>query len=96
MTELSSLATELASQLDAGTLQQSELADGSGVIIDIAGRKVLSLNATGMLLMQELVKHQSEESLHHILTEQFSLSEEQAKADTQQFLKDLDTAIHQR
>ncbi len=80
----------LAARLRSGELTVTRLVDGSGVILDVNGLKVYSLNETGMFLVERLqqgiVDH---ERLSAALVERFEVDPETAARDLEAFVEEL-------
>jgi len=90
---LTSLA-ELAEVLGSERFSHKTLADGSGVLLDIEGMRVLSLNATGAFLLDEIAAgalHTQE--LVDRLTEAFEVDRITAAGDVEELVEDLERVL---
>lgn len=80
----------LAARLRSQELTVTKLVDGSGVILDVNGLKVYSLNETGMFLVEQLQRGATDAGeLVRALVEHFEVEPETASADLQSFLDEL-------
>ena len=81
---------EIASALRSDRLSYSSLTDGSGVILDMGGLQILTLNSTGSFLVQSLLAGNVDEAgLLESLMAEFEIDEIRAGADVQEFLERL-------
>jgi len=82
---------QIKQQLADGQLQKTILSDGSGVLLDIDGRRVFSFNATGMLLFDAMQSNEptDKEDLINLLVDTFDIPRETAASDTEAFLQSL-------
>jgi len=81
---------ELSAHLKDEQISETVLEDGSGVLLDLSGQRVLSLNDTGMLLVSRLRSGVVERGqLLDAMTQAFEVSSEQAAADVDSFLREL-------
>ncbi|MCU7960924.1 MAG: PqqD family protein [gamma proteobacterium symbiont of Bathyaustriella thionipta] len=81
---------ELSAHLQDDQISETVLEDGSGVLLDLAGQRVLSLNDSGMLLVSQLRNGVAERvQLVAAMTQAFEVSHEQAGADVDDFLQEL-------
>ena len=79
---------------DAGDLTANPLDDGSGVLVDTAGERLVTLNATGMTLAGAIEQGvDSESGLAEALTAEFEVSHERALADARDFVARLSEAL---
>lgn len=81
---------DIRSALASGQFTQKKLADGSGVLLDIDGMRVIRLNRTGMFLLEEI--HQGARAtadLVNSLTASFEVESEEAQRDVRSLLEDL-------
>jgi len=77
-------------RLRDGDLCLTELGDGSGVILDLDGHQVLTLNASGVVLVGAIAAGTlAIDDLVKILREQFDVDEILAERDVQAFLEEL-------
>ncbi len=80
-------AAELAAYLAQPEVTLTVLADGSGVILDIAASQVITLNDTGVLLAEALRDGvASSEELVDQLTTSYEVDQADARADVGDFL----------
>lgn len=84
----------LAELLDSSRYRRKTLADGSGVVLDMTGMRVLSLNRTGMFVLDEIAGGaRRSELLERRLTEAFEVDAETAAHDLTELLEDLDRLL---
>lgn len=68
----------------------NSLADGSGVLVDLQGQRLLVLNASGMLLVQAIESGATDESeLARRLASGFLVDIARADADAREFVRHL-------
>ncbi|MGK7295934.1 MAG: PqqD family protein [Candidatus Wenzhouxiangella sp. M2_3B_020] len=80
--------------LDAERLTVNALDDGSGVLLDIEGEQLLTLNATGMRLVQAIEAGADDvEALRDMLCEEFEVEPERAEADARTFVREVAEAL---
>ena len=80
----------LAARLSSRELAVSRLVDGTGVILDVNGLKVYSLNETGMFLVDQLQRGVvDKEVLVDALVDSFDVDRETATGDLDTFLANL-------
>lgn len=74
-------------KLQQNVCSVSKLVDGSGVILDVSGHQVLTLNEAGMVLVESL-QHgvDDQQQLVDKLSEVFEVEPEQANRDVAAFL----------
>lgn len=85
---------QLQHYLDSGRLTISALDDGSGVVLDVEGEKLVSLNATGLAIVQSAADGAaSEQDLAAALAERFAVAPDAARADVRTFLARLMASI---
>ncbi|QKK02951.1 MAG: PqqD family protein [Pseudomonadota bacterium] len=78
-----------------GRLTANPLDDGSGVVLDTAGERLLTMNATGMALVQAIEAGTTDEAaLTEVLTSRFEVDQERALADLRQFVERLVEALN--
>lgn len=75
--------------LRSGRLVRTALADRSGVMVDTAGMRMLSLNETGMFLVEEIASGAGPDALVERLVREFRVSEPAARKDVERFLEEL-------
>ena len=89
----------MISEADAGRLgallrserfSRAKLTDGTGVMVDATGMRMLSLNETGLFLVEGLVAGLGAEDLVVRLVEEFQVSRPAALEDVERFLRELD------
>lgn len=87
MTDLARLAAFITSD----RITRTSLADGTGVLLDVEGLHVYSLNETGNFLVERLCEGvTAEDELALAVVREFEVGEETALADTRAFLADLE------
>lgn len=80
--------------LESGRLTINALDDGSGVLLDIDGEQLLTLNRTGMRLVQAIEEGASSvEALRDMLLAEFEVEADRAEADAQAFVKEVAEAL---
>jgi hypothetical protein len=81
---------ELARLLSSEALNQSRLADHSGVILDPDSLEVFSVNETGMCLVEGLrAGIEDHHGLVRRVVEEFDVDEDRARADVDRFVDEL-------
>jgi hypothetical protein len=84
----------LATALRGGDLAWARLEDGTAVIVDARGQNVLTLNETGLLLVDALRQGAaSEEDLAATLVRSYEVDAATAAADARAFLERLGSAF---
>lgn len=76
-----------------GTLSFNTLEDGSGILLDADGERLLSLNATGMLVLQAIAGGRGDDDIAGELCDRFEVSREQALADVRDLAGKVDKAL---
>ncbi len=85
---------ELARLLRSSRYSHQELADGSGVVLDLTGMRVWSLNRTGMAVFGSIVAGvDRREDLIDRLTAAFDVDAPTAAADLDRLLDQLDRLL---
>ena len=79
----------LGALLRSGRIIRTRLADQSGVMVDTAGTRMLSLNETGMFLVEALASGAGLDALVERLVREFRVSEPTARQDVERFLGEL-------
>ena len=86
MTELAEIAEFLRSE----RVTRTALSDGSGVVLDVQGLAVYSLNETGMFLVNALCEGTADaDALAARLVAEFEVDEATARADVDEFVASL-------
>jgi len=81
----------LTAVLRSGRLTQTKLADQTGVLLDIESLQVLTLNETGMFLVERLCAGVSTtEALARAMAAEFEVEEDVAREDVAAFLAELE------
>lgn len=81
---------QLASRLNSARYTRKTLADGSGVVLDVQGMRVLSLNLTGAFLVDEIAAGAANaRALSERLVEVFEVDPRTAAVDVAELLDDL-------
>jgi len=76
--------------LRSDRFSRAKLTDGTGVMTDAASMRMLSLNETGMFLVEGLVSGLGREALVERLVEEFRVDGPAAHEDLERFLGELD------
>lgn len=85
---------EIGAFLRSERVTRTALSDGSGVVLDVEGLAVYSLNETGMFLVEALCAGVADvESLVRRLVEEFEVDEATARDDVEEFIADLSRFI---
>lgn len=80
--------------LESGRLTINALDDGSGVLLDIDGEQLLTLNRTGMRLVQAIDEGAaSVAALRDMLLAEFEVEAGRAEADAQAFVAEVAEAL---
>lgn len=80
--------------LGSGRLTINALDDGSGVLLDIEGEQLLTLNRTGMRLIQAIEDGASSvEALRDMLSGEFEVEADRAEADARAFVAEVAEAL---
>ena len=69
---------------------KAKLTDGTGVMTDAASMRILSLNETGIFLVEGLVSGLGLDTLVERLVGEFRVSAPEAREDLERFLGELD------
>lgn len=84
----SAAITTIAQALASGRLTINALDDGSGVVLDVEREQMLTMNATGIALVQAINNGaDTAQALVDTLTARFEVTPEQAARDVHGFLK---------
>ena len=90
MTDLATLATALTTE----RFTHTSLADGTGVILDIDGMHVLTLNETGEFLIAAVLAGAADEAeLVTRMVAEFEVETPQAQEDVAAFIAELDSHL---
>lgn len=93
MTDLHALATALTTE----RFTHTSLADGTGVILDIDGMHVLTLNETGEFLIAAVLAGAADvDDLVARLVAEFEVESPQAQEDVAAFIAELDAHLSPR
>lgn len=85
---------QIRSALDSGRLTINALNDGSGVLLDVDGEQLLTLNRTGMRLIQAIERGaDAVEALRDLLMEEFDVEAERAENDARAFVGKVAAAL---
>lgn len=80
--------------LDSGRLTINALDDGSGVLLDVDGEQLMTLNATGMALVRGIDGGAEDvESLGRLLSDAFEVETQRAEADASAFVVEIAGAL---
>lgn len=86
--------TTIRGALESGRLTINALDDGSGVLLDVDGEQLLTLNRTGMRLVQAIDDGAATvEALRDMLLDEFEVEAERAEADAQAFVGEVAKAL---
>ena len=87
----SDIANDAATLVREGRHSTSTLRDGTGVLVNLQGMTVLTLNEAGMVLLRELqeAERPSLEALVRLLCSRFDVDEQTALRDATSFLAGL-------
>lgn len=84
----------LAERLSSDRFARKTLADGSGVLLDLEAMRVLSLNATGAFLLDQISSGAHDfAALAERLAQEFEVDKETARRDVEQLLDSLAKAL---
>jgi hypothetical protein len=82
--------TEIVEFLRSDRVTRTALSDGSGVVLDVQGLDVYSLNETGMFLVEALCEGAPDaDALAARLVDAFEVDETTARADVAEFIEEL-------
>lgn len=80
--------------LESGRLTINALDDGSGVLLDIDGEQLLTLNRTGMRLVQAIDEGATGvPALRDMLLDEFDVEVDRAEADARAFVGEVAEAL---
>lgn len=80
--------------LESGRLTINALDDGSGVLLDIDGEQLLTLNRTGMRLVQAIDEGAAGvDALRDMLQAEFEVEADRAEADARAFVEEVAEAL---
>jgi hypothetical protein len=79
----------LGALIRSDRFSRAKLTDMTGVMVDAVGMRMLSLNETGMFLVEELVSGLGVEALVEGLVREFNVSSPVAREDLEKFLEEL-------
>lgn len=80
----------LLDKLRENSLTITELADGTGVVLDMSNSQVLSLNNSALLMIQEIRNGTAVDEIPRKISEQFEIDQDTAAKDLKDLLKKLD------
>lgn len=85
---------QIAEALAAGRLTINRLDDGSGVVLDTRKEQLLSMNRTGLMIIEAIAEGLTAESaIAEHLGERFQIDEQRARRDLRQFTRQLAGAL---
>jgi len=88
------LLDRIRTALDSGRLTVNALDDGSGVLLDLDGEQLLTLNPSAMHLVRSVESGAGDiDALASALTERFEVDAERARADAAGFIERLAGAL---
>ena len=94
MTDANEAIARIRDALESGRLMINALDDGSGVLLDIDGEQLMTLNAAGMHLVRGIERGaQDVASLGGLLCERFEVEPERAETDAGAFLAEVAAAL---
>jgi len=85
---------KITQYLSSNNVELTLLADGSGVLLDLEGHQVLSLNNTGATIAQALL--QEKKDINDVIAEfsdEYEITQDQAKTDIAEFLDEMHSAL---
>jgi hypothetical protein len=75
-------------------IELTTLADGSAVLLDLDGHRVLTLNATGTWIMQQVLESEaSADAIARSLSEKHRIPPDRAQSDVNEFLSALSRTL---
>lgn len=84
----------IADHLETGRLTLTIMDDGSGVLLDTEREALFSLNATGLVLIQQIrAGAKNIEDIAAVVAERFQVGPEQARRDAVRFLTDINATL---
>ncbi len=84
----------LADQLVSGALSISALDDGSGVVLDVAGERLLTMNASAIAIMHAIQSGcRDRAEIASRLAKQFAIPADQAESDVSIFVDTLSQQV---
>lgn len=94
MNDAESAIARIREALDTGRLTINALDDGSGVLLDIDGEQLLTLNATAMYLVQSIEDGQLDVAgLRERMCERFEVEADRAENDVRAFVIEVAGAL---
>lgn len=88
------LLQQLSDRLKDSTLDETILPDGSGVLLDVAGHRVLTLSSTAVFLVEQIRQGILQtRALTDALQARFDVGRDTASSDTIEFITSLATAF---
>jgi hypothetical protein len=94
VSDAESAITRIREALDSGRLTVNALDDGSGVLLDIDGEQLLTLNASGMHLVQSIENDQLDVAgLRDRLCDRFEVEADRAESDARAFVIEVAGAL---
>jgi hypothetical protein len=89
-----SIDEAIIDRLGGGDLGLTVLPDGSGVMLDMSGHRVLSLSKTGVVLVEQMQAGRCRlDDLATALVEGFDVGFDEARRDAGEFLASLNEAL---
>ncbi len=80
--------------LASGRLTINALDDGSGVVLDVDGEQMLTMNATGLAIIQAIADGAADlEAVADYLVERFSVERELALEQAGRFITEVDDTV---
>jgi len=94
MSDADAAISSIRQALDTGRLTINALDDGSGVLLDIDGEQLLTLNATGMHLVQSIEDGLLDVAgLRDRICERFEVEATRAESDARAFVIEVADAL---
>ena len=85
---------ELSAELESERFTHKTLADGSGILLDVEGMRVMSLNASGMVVLEAVADGARDvDTLARKLTSEFEVELETARRDVEELLAELGRTV---
>lgn len=84
----------IATALDDKRLTINALDDGSGVVLDVDGERMLTANATGIAVVRAIAEgHRSAPAVANAIAERFDVTQRQALEDVTEFVRSISNGL---
>ena len=83
----------LAALLENDTYTMTEMADGTGVLLDLHNESLLTFNATGTFMFNLIKQGESEEAIVAQVVGTYQVDESTARTDVATFINQLQDAL---